>query len=148
MKNILLVFMVLVNIVSVVPGASGQSKLKMRVHISPDANNNNPIALDLVLVKDKKLLNELGKMTAAEWFEKRDQLRRDYPKERDLGNRRWEWVPGQVVVINPIPLESKFAGGIIFANYFTPGAHRALINPRKPFVINLGAKDISVALEK
>jgi type VI secretion system protein len=124
------------------------AKLTMKVDISPRANNNNPVAVDVVLVRDKKLLKELMKISAAEWFEKRNQYRLDYPKELGLSAGSWEWVPGQVVQIEPIPLKMKAAGGLVFANYFTPGSHRAVINPGKPFVIKLGAEEIAVTPEK
>jgi type VI secretion system protein len=124
------------------------SKLMTRVDISPQANNNNPIALDLVLVKNKDLFKELMKISASEWFEKRNQYRLDYPKEIGLSAGSWEWVPGQVVTIDPMPFKEKFAGGLIFANYFSPGAHRAVINPSKLVLIRLGPDDISVTLGK
>ncbi|HJR08834.1 MAG TPA: hypothetical protein VJ842_16360 [Pyrinomonadaceae bacterium] len=124
------------------------SKLMVKVNVTARANNNNPVALDLVLVKDKKLFKELMKISAAEWFEKRNQYRLDYPKELGLSAGSWEWVPGQVVTIEPIPFKYKVAGGLVFANYFTPGTHRAVIDASKPVVITLGAEDISVAPEK
>ncbi|PYS51600.1 MAG: hypothetical protein DMF68_03680 [Acidobacteria bacterium] len=124
------------------------SKLMVRVEVSPQANNNNPVALDLVLVKSKKLLKELMKISASEWFEKRSQYRLDYPKEIGLKAGSWEWVPGQVVQIDPMPFKDKFAGGLVFANYFSPGTHRAVIDPSKPVVIKLGAEDITVIPEK
>ena len=124
------------------------SKLMIKVDVSARANNNNPVALDLVLVKDKKLFKELMKISAAEWFEKRNQYRLDYPKEIGLSAGSWEWVPGQVVTIEPIPFKFKVAGGLVFANYFTPGTHRAVIDAKKPFVITLGPEDISVKPEK
>jgi type VI secretion system protein len=124
---------------------SGQTrKLVIKVDISPQANNNNPVLLELVLVKDKKLFKELMKLSASEWFEKRKQYRLDYPKEIGLGAGSWEWVPGQVVKIDPIPFNYKVAGGLVFANYFTPGAHRAVIDPSKPIVLTLGPQDIVV----
>lgn len=129
---------------STVPGASGTTQLEVKIHLSPEANKNNPVAFDLVLVTDKKLLQELMKMTASEWFEKRDQIKLDYPKELELGNRRWEWVPGQVVQLAPISVKVEIVGGLVFANYFTPGAHRAPINPRKGVVVNFGAEDFTV----
>jgi type VI secretion system protein len=124
------------------------SKLTVKVDVSARANNNNPVALDLVLVKDKKLFKELMKISAAEWFEKRSQYRLDYPKEIGLSAGSWEWVPGQVVTIEPIPFKFKVAGGLVFANYLTPGAHRAVIDASKPLVITLGAEGISVTPEK
>lgn len=124
------------------------SKLMIKVDVSPQANNNNPVALDLVLVKDEKLFKELMKISAAEWFEKRKQYQLDYPKETGLNAGSWEWVPGQVVSIDPMPFKDKFAGGMVFANYLNPGTHRAVINPSKPVVITLGAEDIAVTPEK
>ena len=124
------------------------SKLTVKVDVSPKANNNNPVALDLVLVKDKKLFLEIKKISAAEWFEKRNQYRLDYPKELGLSAGSWEWVPGQAVKIDPMPFKEKYAGGLVFANYFSPGAHRAVIDPTKPVVITLGPDDISVAVGK
>jgi len=121
------------------------SKLVVRVEVSPQANNNNPVALDLVLVKSKKLLKELMKISASEWFEKRSQYRLDYPKETGLSAGSWEWVPGQVVQIDPMPFKEKYAGGLVFANYLAPGTHRAVIlDPSKPVVIKLEAEDITV----
>lgn len=131
-----------------IPGASGTSQLEMKVHIAADANKNNPVAFDLVLVTDKKLLKELTKMSASEWFEKRDQMQLDYPKETELSIRRWEWVPGQLVALPRMPVKLEIVGGIVFANYFTPGAHRALIDPRKDFLVKLGVEDFTVELLK
>jgi type VI secretion system protein len=131
-----------------VPGASGESRLEARVQISTLANQNNPVAIDLVLVSDKKLLDELKKLSAKEWFEKRNQYRLDYPKETELSTHRWEWVPGQAVKIDPVPVKIEINGGIIFANYFTPGAHRAIINPRKNILIRLGEEDFTVEVLK
>jgi type VI secretion system protein len=124
------------------------SKLVLKVDITPQANNNNPVALDLVLVKNKKLFKELMKISAAEWFEKRNQYRLDYPKEIGLNAGSWEWVPGQVVNIAPMPFKEKYAGGLVFANYLNPGTHRAVVNPSKPIVITLGAEEIVVTPEK
>ena len=123
-------------------------KLMIKVAVSPQANNNNPVALDLVLVKDKKLLKELMKLPASEWFQKRNQYRLDYPKETGLSAGSWEWAPGQIVKIDPMPLKQKPAGGLIFANYFTPGTHRAVIDPGKPIVVTLGADTLTVTMEK
>lgn len=131
-----------------VPGASGESRLEARVQISAAANHNNPVAIDLVLVSDKKLLKELKKLSAKEWFEKRNQYQLDYPKEIELGTHRWEWVPGQAVKLEPMVVKIEISGGIIFANYFTPGAHRAVIDPRKNILIKLSEEEFTVEVLK
>ena len=127
-----------------VPGASGNSQLDVKVHISPKANNNNPIAVDLVLVSDKKLLQELMKMSAKEWFEKRQQVELDHPKETALATQRWEWVPGQQVQVDRVPVKFEVVGGVVFANYFNAGAHRASIDPRKGVLITLDDENFCV----
>ncbi len=127
-----------------VPGASGNSKLDVKVHISPEANNNNPVAVDLVLVKDKKLLAELMKMSANDWFEKRHQVELDYPKETYLGAGRWEWVPGQQVKVDQVPVNLDIVGGVVFARYFSPGSHRAAFDPRKGILITLSDDNLCV----
>lgn len=129
---------------SKVPGASGESKLEIKVHISPAANSNNPVAVDLVLVKDKKLLGELMKMSASDWFEKRHQMDLDYPKETELDAGRWEWVPGQQVKLDRVPVNLDIVGGVVFARYFSAGTHRAPFDPRKGILITLGDENLCV----
>jgi hypothetical protein len=48
-------------------------QLSVRVTIEPGANENSPVALDIVRVDEKDLVKELSKLTAADWFAKRDQ---------------------------------------------------------------------------
>lgn len=127
-----------------IPGTSGESKLDVKVHVSPGANNNNPVAVDLVLVSDKKLLQELMKMSAGEWFEKRHQVKLDYPKETGLEAGRWEWVPGQQVKVDRVTVKYEVVGGVVFANYFNAGIHRAPIDPRKGILITLGEDNLCV----
>ena len=139
MKLTLLVFLLALNV-----GVHAQSKLDVTVHISPEANQNNPIAVDLVLVSDKKLLKELTKMSAKDWFLQKHQIQLDNPKEIDLSAGSWEWAPGQAVQLDRLTVRRAIIGGVIFANYFTEGVHRAVINPRKAIVLTLGKEHLSV----
>jgi type VI secretion system protein len=145
-KHILLGFLLAISVGG--HQTHGQSKLVVRVHVTPTANENNPLAVDLVLVSNKKLLNQLMKMSAKEWFEQKHQIQLDYPKETDLNAGRWEWVPGQAVTLDRVPVRHKIIGGVIFANYVTAGAHRAVINPRKDILLTLGETDVCVQLAK
>jgi type VI secretion system protein len=124
--------------------AHGQSQLVVSVHIAPTANQNNPVAVDLVLVSNKKLLNQLMKMSAKEWFEQKHQIQLDYPKEKGLSAGSWEWVPGQIVKLDSVPVRRGIIGGAIFANYFNAGTHRVAINPRKNILLALGETDVCV----
>ncbi len=131
-----------------IPGTSGDSKLLVGVHISEKANNGNPVALDLVMVSDKKLFEKLREMTAEEWFKSREQVKLDFPKKGQVEVKSWEWVPDQRVSVNEIIVPAEIRGGIVFANYFKPGAHRAVFNPRKPFTIKLGQEKLEIETPK
>jgi type VI secretion system protein len=128
------------------------------------ANANNPIAVDLVRVADKDLAKEIGKLTAADWFQKKEQYLLDYPKpgELEVVDSR-EWIPGQSVSPITIPVPGALPIAIpvkipvvapkpptmfVFANYFTPGPHRANLLPNKVTAIQLGVDDLKVVVEK
>ena len=127
-----------------IPGTSGDSKLRVNFRISENANNGNPVALDLVMVADKKLFEKLQEMTAEEWFKSKEQIKLDYPKKGQVEVKSWEWVPEQLVPVNEIVVPADIRGGIVFANYFKPGAHRAVVNPRKHFTIKLGQEKLEI----
>jgi type VI secretion system protein len=118
--------------------------LEIIIDIAPKANQNNPVALDMVMVYDKALLKQLQGMTAKDWFEKRSQVKLNYPGDIGLDSWSWEWVPGQIVKINPIAVKSKTLGAIIYANYLSPGEHRAVFDPYKSIVLSLKEKNFSV----
>jgi hypothetical protein len=122
------------------PGGPKDGKLDLRVHVSPRANGENPVALDVLLVSDKELLKELKKMSAGDWFAKREQIILDHPKEEQLVVLRREFVPGQVVEPALLVVKSEVRAGLVFANYFNPGEHRAVLDPR--------ARDVQINLEE
>lgn len=117
-------------------------QLPFEVVIAADANEDSPIAVDLVFVYDKKLLDTLLKTPATEWFTKRDQFLKDYGNA--LAVEQWEWVPGQQID----PLNVAYRPGarrvVLFADYVTEGDHRATADPQEPFRLVLGARDFFV----
>jgi hypothetical protein len=130
------------------PGTTKEQTLEVSVNVSPEANGGNPVALDLVLVSDKDLLKELEKMTAGQWFERREQIVLDHPKPGELTVRRWEWAPGQVVAPDRVKVAPEVRAAVVFANYFNPGEHRAVLVPRRDFLIRLGEEKIEVVAER
>src|SRR6187549_2130614 len=70
-------------------------ELPLSVSVAPEANRNSPIAVELVIAYDGKVLDELLKMPAGDWFRKREQFLRDHPGGMDTW--KWEWIPGQKV---------------------------------------------------
>jgi hypothetical protein len=131
------------------PGTAKESKVDVRVSVAPDANGGNPVALDILLVSDKELLKELQKMSASDWFAKREQIILDHPKEEELVVLKREWVPGQVVEPARLTVKPEIRAGLVFANYFSPGEHRAVLDPRaKDIQINLEGNKLEVVARK
>jgi len=136
-----------------VPGTAKETKLGLRIHVSPEANGGNPVALDLLLVSDKNVLKELEKITATDWFAnggaRRTQFILDHPKQTELVVRQWEWVPGQVIAPDRLTVPAEIKAAVVFANYFNPGEHRAVLDPRaKDILIELGEDKFQVFTQK
>jgi type VI secretion system protein len=117
-------------------------QIPMRISVSPDANRNSPIAVELVIVYNGKLLDELLKMPAGDWFRKREQFLRDHPDGVD--SWRWEWIPGQEVAELELPYRVGAKGGVLFADYVTPGEHRMRIDPHQPVRLMLRTADFTL----
>jgi len=117
--------------------------LLMEVSVSPELNGNTPAAVDVLVVYDKDLLKQLMELSARDWFEQREQILRDNPKR--AGSWSWEWVPGQEVGQLTLEFNLGSAGGLIFADYLTPGEHRLAFDPHEHFRLTLGAASFSVS---
>lgn len=130
------------------PGGPKESRIKVDVRVASNANGGNPVALDLVLVSDKELLEELQKLSAADWFEKRAQIILDHPKETDLWVGHWEWVPGQVVHLDDVKVAPEVRAAVVYANYFIPGEHRAVLDPHRDVLLTLGEGGLKVTQSK
>ncbi len=123
-------------------------KLNVEVIVSEDVNQNRPIALDLIVVYDEKLLEQILEMSSKDWFEKKNQIRRDYLKGEGFDSWEWEWVPGQSVPSQRLPLKPKAMSGFIFADYLSKGKHRYRIDPFGGVKIHLSEKDYVVEVLK
>jgi type VI secretion system protein len=117
-------------------------QLPFEVVIASDANEDSPVAVDLVFVYDKKLLDALLKIPATEWFAKREQFIKDYGNA--LAVEKWEWVPGQQIDRINVSYRAGARRVVLFADYVTDGDHRATADPQEPFRLVLGARDFSV----
>ena len=119
-------------------------KLPIQVFVASDVNQNSPVAVELVIVYNKKFLDKLLEMSAKDWFERRVQMARDFPKA--FKSQAWEWVPGQEV--DPIEMSVKRGAraGVAFADYFSAGPHRIQFDPHKPLRLEL--RDDEIYLEQ
>jgi type VI secretion system protein len=118
------------------------------VNIASDANRNSPIAVAVLVVYDEDLMAKLLQMTAAQWFEQRMQLRRDFKDGEGFDSWEWEWVPGQRIPVQSLPLKPPAKGALVFADYAVPGIHRFRIDPFKDIVIHLKETAFTVETEE
>lgn len=115
------------------------SPLALNVGIDSAANGNSPVALDVVLIKDKNFWKAAPAMTAKDWFAQRDDLERRYRSKMQVHS--WEWVPGQPISPINFKVPRRFSGAMVFANYPTPGTHSAPIPLGGKVVISLQPND-------
>ncbi|HEX4955273.1 MAG TPA: type VI secretion protein [Thermoanaerobaculia bacterium] len=118
------------------------STLPLEVVVSPRANLGNPVAVSLLVVYDRKVLERLIALPAASWFKERDQWRRDFPEAFDVWG--WEWVPGQVVRGEELEVRAGARAVLIFADYYTPGSHRASVDPKRGWRLRLEERAFAV----
>jgi type VI secretion system protein len=125
-----------------IAGTRKNTKFTIQVNVADGANQNSPIPMDFVMVSDKKLLQEVAKLSAKDWFDRRVQIQRDFgPKAQVVS---WEWVPGQHSGPVAIDVPGKTLSAFLFAQYLNAGEHRAAVNVKWPVAVNLGAEEFSV----
>ena len=120
--------------------------LHIEVIVHPKLNLDSPVAVELLLFQDKKLIPEVEDLEAADWFRFREQFYRDHKK--GVMSYLWEWVPGQQVEPIVAKIKSGTKVGFIFASYISPGSHREQIDPREHFTLRLGEKRFEVVSAK
>jgi type VI secretion system protein len=120
----------------------------VNVTAAPDANGNSALAVDVVLVKERAVLESLMAMPAKRWFEARDGLQRTYPEGLTVLSA--EITPGQTIRF----ARERFKGdkawaALAFANYATPGEHRqSLPLKQDQCVLQLDAQDFAAITVK
>ncbi|WP_207005385.1 hypothetical protein [Trinickia mobilis] len=116
----------------------------LAINVAAQANLDTPIAVDAVLVRNPQLFDTLLGLPSAKWFNERDQLQRDYP--RDLTVLSYELVPGQQLTDAKFAFDGQRAAGVlVFADYQTPGAHRVRLDGGPPkALLQLGGQDLQL----
>lgn len=108
------------------------------------SNNGAPVAVDLLLVFDKRTLPVLSALRASEWFNNRQDLLRQYPNH--LRVTSWEIVPGQVIQPTQVAEEqSKLVAVLIFANYHGEQSFRADASNMQNVRVHLSKDDFSIS---
>lgn len=110
----------------------------VNILVDKNANFTNAVALDLVIVCDEKLNEDISKLSAVQYFEKKQDI--VLSNQDSILIWHWEVVPGQQLRNLPITFnEFDPVGGYIFASYNNKSANRIKI-PR--------SKEIKIILKK
>jgi type VI secretion system protein len=115
------------------------------ISASQDANQNSPVALDIVFIKDSAVSEALMSSPAAKWFNTRRDLRRTFPDA--LTTISLEVVPGQAIMLDGTHLQGHVGFTVLaFANYPGAGEHRERLSlSAAGYLIELGARGFRVA---
>jgi len=110
----------------------------------PGSNRNRPVAVDLVLVKTEAAIDQIGALSAADWFHRKGQFQRDFPQGMTIIG--WEPVPALNLPPRELTSEEKSGAkaGFIFADYSTPGDHRARLESASAIRVTLRPDDFIV----
>lgn len=122
------------------------SPVDLNVNIDAAANKNSPVALDVVLIKDKNFWKAAPAMTAKDWFAQKRDLQRRYGKKLEVNS--WEWVPGQPIAPIMVKVPRRLSGAMVFANYPTPGTHSAPLPKGGKVSISLQNDDFTMETGK
>ena len=113
----------------------------LTLDVAPQANRDTPLAVDFVAVQDPELFKLLLSIPAKQWFEQREQLRRDYLKAIDVWSL--ELVPGQFMESRDIPMAGNPAVGLlVYAGYNNPGTHRLRLDQQKTVWLRFESKNM------
>jgi type VI secretion system protein len=115
---------------------------KVTLVTAPDTNGDRAIAVDLVFVTQDLPAQEIGKLAARDYFIRRAQLLRDFPQTVQV--RSWELAPGQLVVNAGVNPPCNLIQTFVFADFASPGDHRATVSNGSAVQVTLGAEDLSV----
>jgi type VI secretion system protein len=120
------------------------------------------VAVDLVAVSDSDLAKQISKLTAAQWFENKNDYKLSDSKPGVLTVCSWELGSGQkrapqIEVPAPKPLKlpvkipivaAPATSVFVFANYSSPGPHRATLQPNKMTTVLLAQDDLKIVVDK
>ncbi|HBM12821.1 MAG TPA: hypothetical protein DD390_09010 [Rhodospirillaceae bacterium] len=122
----------------------------VQLRASVDANATSATAVDMVFVYDPSVIDVLQAVPASDWFNRKRQFLLDYPK--GISVMSWEIVPSSALPPWTVPddMLSNDAGddataAFVFADYLSPGAHRARLESGIGIRIDLARDDFTLS---
>lgn len=142
---------ILLFLITIISGCSlWQSRMDISsvvIDVAPDANDNAPVAVDMVAINDPALIPSIQSLSASQWFNAKSQIVRDAPDALHIWSL--ELVPGSHFVTEDNPLKGKPAEAILlFARYRSDGDHRLRLDKTTSLHLLLMTDDIALAPEQ
>ena len=116
--------------------------MKVTIQALDDANENTPVAVDVVYTLSQELAQKLSTMSAKEYFKMRDQLIRDYINLVMIHG--WEIPPGHTVKEEMNALHPQTQAAFLFADYDVPGVHRSKLPVFENLYVHLKRADFKI----
>jgi hypothetical protein len=120
------------------------NRLRVGLRAEEGANGNAPVAVAVLVVYDDVVFAELSKLSASEWFQQSEQYQKDNPNMVSFDLLSWELMPGQEVKESVVPLQERPSKGLVFADYYANGRHRARFRPARRILVLLGKQGFDV----
>lgn len=118
----------------------GRSISRISIDADPEANQNSAVAVDLVMLTDPEAAAAIMKLSARDWFQRRQQFTRDYPDGLRIVS--WEMAPGQLLRDASVDSPGGMTDAIVFAGYRDDGDHRLRLGDGSRVRLMLGEKDV------
>ncbi len=119
---------------------------KLSAGIMADRSLDNPMIVDFVFVFDPATLASLQKITAMQWYTKREQFKLDYELNNKIQILSYELVPGQSLIFDKFRPKLRTEGLLIYVSYLTPGDHRILLKDYERLELFLKRDDFNVKI--
>lgn len=110
----------------------------LRVEATDTTNRDMPVRVEVVYVYESALTDTLAALSASQWFRRRPKLAWRHPNGFDWW--RWEWVPGQSVSPQRLPMVFFAQSVFVYAGYRSSGTHRDQVPPFRSFELELNRK--------
>jgi hypothetical protein len=131
-------------VVLVAACSANPTKLRVSLRAEEGANQNAPIAVSVLVVYDENVFTELSRLSAGEWFAQAAQYMKDNPDSISFDVVQWELMPGQEIKETKISLQDRPSKGLVFADYYAGGRHRARFRPGRRILMLLGKSGFDV----
>lgn len=89
---------------------------------TPNMNNKTALKVDVVIVKDERIAEQVGILTARQYMKQRKQLKYDHPQKIKI--KSFEMIPGTSIIIPLKYQKTEVAAGFVFADYSNQKANR------------------------